>query len=452
MATALDSAIFGPLFTDPDVAERLSDGAFVRALIEVEAALAAAEARVGVIPQSAAAEIAKAADEATIDPGALAEGTARSGFPVIGLVQRLRAAVGPDAAPYVHWGATTQDIMDTACVLQLRGVVGVLEKRLSELVEELAGLARRHRETVMAGRTHGQQALPVTLGLKAAAWLAPLVRHGERLREMAPRLLVLQFGGAAGTLAALGGKGLAVAEVLARELGLAEAAMPWHAQRDGFAEFAGWLSLLTGSLGKMAQDVVLLAQTEVGELAESADKGRGASSTMPQKSNPVASELVLAAARANAALLSAMHQAQIQEHERGTHGWQVEWLVLPQMALLTGGALRHALYLARNVRVDEARMRENIRRANDVVLAEAAVFTLSAHMPRPEAEELVRRACATAEGENRPLIEVVEALAERRIPGGGIDWSVLAAPESYLGSAGELVDAVLKRAGKVFPT
>jgi 3-carboxy-cis,cis-muconate cycloisomerase len=225
--------------------------------------------------------------------------------------------------------------------------------------------------------------------------------------------------------------------------------MPWHAQRDSFVEFAGWLSLVTGTLGKMAQDIILLAQTEVGEVAESAQEGRGGSSTMPQKSNPITSELVLAAARANASLLSAMHHAQIQEHERATHGWQMEWLTLPQMVLLTGGALRHSLYLAENLQVDAAAMRTNIARAHDVILAEAAVFALANAMPRPTAEELVKKACAIASSENKPLIEVVKKLANTSPNKGEVDWQALADPKNYLGETEKSINRVLQEGKKI---
>ena len=442
MATPLDSAIFKPLFTDDEITTLLTDHAFVRALLEVEIALARAEARAGVIPAKAAEQIAKATAE-RVDIEALTRGTVRSGFPIIALVQELRKQVGVDAAPFIHWGATTQDIVDTACVLQLRAVVKVLRARLGEIARHLAVLAERHRHTVLAGRTHGQQALPITFGLKVVSWVAPLVRHIERLGEIAPRLLIVQFGGAAGTLAALEDKGLSVAKELAGELELDMPAMSWHAQRDNFVEFAGWLSLATGTLAKMAQDIILLAQTEVGEAGESAEAGRGGSSTMPQKANPIASEMIVAAARTNAALLSAMHQAQIQEHERATHGWQVEWLTLPQMIVLTGGALKHARYLAQNLQVDEAAMRANITRANDVILAEAAVFALTSALPRPKAEELVKRACAVAVAENKPLIEAVRGLAQGDIADGTVDWQKLAQPENYLGQADQMIDAVL---------
>ena len=418
-------------------------------MAEVEAALARAEAKAGVIPKWAAEEIGAAVRAGKINLQQIAKGTARDGFPVIALVQALREAAGPKAAAYVHWGATTQDIIDTAAVLQCRLAIAAFKGRLSEIGASLAGLADRHRSTVLAGRTHSQQALPITFGLKAANWLAPLVRHRQRLDEICSRLLAVQFGGAAGTLAALGDKGLAVMGGLADELGLAVPVMPWHTQRDGFVELAGWLSLLTGSLAKMAQDIILMAQTEVDEGVESAESGRGGSSTMPQKSNPITSEIIVAAARVNASLLSAMHHALIQEHERGTHGWQVEWLTLPQMIVLTSGALKHALYLAKNLQVNEDKMRENLRRANDLVLAEAASFALAAHMPRQKAHELVKEACAAAVSEGKPLVEVVRGLTGEAVPHGAIDWNALAEPANYLGETHRIIDRVLESARKV---
>ena len=199
----------------------------------------------------------------------------------------------------------------------------------------------------------------------------------------------------------------------------------------------------------MAQDVILLAQTEVGEAGESAEEGRGGSSTMPQKSNPITSELILAAARTNASLLSAMHHAQIQEHERATHGWQVEWLTLPQMITLTGGALKHALYLAKNLQVDTTAMRANIARANDVILAEACVFALAKGMPRPKAEELVKKACQAVVSENRPLVEIVQRLAQGEVAEGTVDWQALAKPENYLGETAAIIDAVIESANRL---
>lgn len=445
MATALDSAIFGPLFQDEELARLFEDRAYVRALVEVEAALARVEARLGVIPAAAAERIAAVrADE--IDIGALARGAARDGFPIIALVRAIREQAGPEAAPYVHWGATTQDVMDTAAALQLRRAVSLLRARLVALCRALARRAGSSREIVLAGRTHGQQALPITFAFKVAGWLAPLLRDLERLDAMGPRLFVAQFGGAAGTLAALGEKGEAVARGLAEELGLFAAEMPWHTQRDGLAELASWLSLVSGSLGKMAQDVILLAQTEVAEVEET-EEGVGASSTMPQKKNPIASELILAAARANAASLSAVHQALIQEHERATHGWQLEWLALPPMVMLAGGALRHAISLAEKLKVDRERMRANMARAGDVVLAEAAAFALAGALGREKAHEAVKRACAVAAAEGRSLVAVLRETAA--FAGAEVDWEALGKPERYLGAADGFVERVLEKAARL---
>jgi 3-carboxy-cis,cis-muconate cycloisomerase len=447
MATILDSAIFAPSFTDEHINTLFSDEAYVRLLVEVEIALARAQARIGIIPAEAAVEIARV-DPAKIAIAALASGTSHSGFPIIALIHELKGQLSVAAAPYVHWGATTQDIMDSACVLQLRAAIGIFRNRLKEIVLHLSDLADRHRKTLIAARTHSQQALPSTFGLKVANWLAPVLRHARRLDEISGRLLVVQFGGAAGTLAALGDKGLAVARAFADELKLGPSEIPWHTQRDTMVEFGGWLSLVTGSLAKMAQDIILMAQTEVGEVSESVGSDRGGSSTMPQKSNPITSELVIAAARTNAALLTALHHAQVQEHERATHGWQMEWLSLPQMVVLTGGALKHAVQLARHLQVDAKAMRRNIGRANDVVLAEAAVFALANEIGRDKAEGLVKEACALAVGESRPLIEVVETLAESAGVKSAFNWRGLAQPENYLGETDRIIDAILDRAAK----
>jgi 3-carboxy-cis,cis-muconate cycloisomerase len=445
MTLPLDSKIFGPLFTDPDVAGIFDDDAFLRAMLEVEGALARIEAKLGVIPSSAGREISKIAGSIALDAQQIGRSMLLDGVPVISLVKALREAVGQEVAPYVHWGATTQDIVDTAMVLQIRSSLRIIEKRLATLIDVLSVLAERHRATVMVGRTHGQQALPVSFGLKAAGWLAPLVRHRNRLAAQCSGLLQLQFGGAAGTLAALGDKGLAVMQQLAQELNLNLPLMPWHSQRDSFAEFAGWLSMLTASQAKMAQDIILLAQNEVGEVAESSEPDRGGSSSMPQKRNPIVSELVIAAARTNASLLPAMHHAMIQEHERGTHGWQVEWLTLSQMILLTAGALKNASYLAKNLKVNEDMMRKNLARSNYLVLAEAAVQALTAEISRTDAQALVKQACGVAAAEGRSLIEVVRQKHSETAPQNKIDWDALAKPENYLGQTQRFIDCVLEQ-------
>ena len=437
---ALDSSIFSPLFSDAEVSEQFSDAQFVRAMLEVESALATVQGRLGVITAEAADQIVDAASRLEADFERLRIGVEKSGVPVIDLVRQLREQVGGQAADYVHWGATSQDIVDTARGLQIRAALTTFESRLGSLIQNLAQLADKHRHTLMAGRTHSQQALPITFGFKVAGWLAPLLRHRERLAEMKPRVLVVQFGGGVGTLAALGESGIKVQEALAEELKLHLPLIPWHTQRDNMAELAGWLSMLSGSLAKMAQDVILLAQSEVGELHESDDASRGGSSSMPQKHNPIVSELIITAARTNASLLGSMHQAQVQEHERGTHGWQMEWLALPQMFTLTATALNKALLLNQNLVVDEARMRENIAASNGLMLAEALSYALAkTSMSKASANQLVKEACLVVVKENRHLVDVVQEKTDV-----SVDWKALREESAYLGSSDIFINRVLQ--------
>lgn len=439
-----DSKIYAPLFSDPDMAAIFADEQSVRYWLEVEAALARVQGRLGVIPAEAAEQIVAGVAAFQADFHALQAGVEKAGVPIIELVRQLRAQVGGTAAGYVHWGATTQDIMDTALILQIREALYSLEQTLLSVIKNLAGLANQHRTTLMVGRTHSQQALPMPFGLKVAGWLAPLLRHRQRLAELKPRLLVVQLGGAAGTLAALGESGLAVQAALAQELNLAAPVMPWHTQRDTLAEVAGWLSLVSGSLAKMAQDIILLAQSEVSEVNESADTARGGSSTMPQKSNPIISEVIIAAARTNAALLSSMHHALIQEHERATHGWQVEWLNLPQMFALTGAALNQALFLSQNLVVDAARMRANVAASHGLMLAEALNFALAQVMDRAEARQLIQEAVQEALAQNRHLVDVV-----REKVAAPLDWAAFKDEAAYFGAAEAFIERVLNQAGEI---
>ena len=434
-ATPFDSRLYGALLSDAEIAALLDDGAQLRAMLAVEAALAEAEGACGVIPQSAAQSIAQVARTLTIDPDDLAEATARDGIPVPGLVAALRRAVGGEAASFVHWGATTQDVMDSGLVLRLRAILDSLDGRLERLCGRLAERAGAERDTVMAARTRGQQATPTTLGLKLAGWRAPLQRHRQRLKNLRPRLERLSFGGASGTLAALGDKALAVEAALAERLDLAIPPLPWHSQRDGLAELAGWLALVTGSLGKIAGDVRLLSHNEIGELREGSG---GGSSTMPQKANPVRSEAVLALARLNAGLAGQMHLAVLHEQERDGAAWQQEWLLLPQMLLACGAALTHTNAVIEDLQVDPARMRANLEAANGLVLAEAASFALSRHMPREEAQALVKQACKEVAASGRHLMDVLAELSDAPV-----DWSALRDPASYTGMSAELIERAL---------
>ncbi len=431
-ALPFDSQLYGDLLSDPEIAADLDDAAQLRAMLDFEAVLAEAEGACGVIPAGAAREIAGVARSLVPDPADLAAATARDGIPVPALVAALRQAVGGEAASFVHWGATSQDVIDTGLVLRLRRILDHLEPRLTRLCQILAIRAEAERDTVMAARTWGQPATPTTLGLKMAGWRAPLQRHQRRLHELRPRLEILAFGGASGTLAALGDKAFAVETELAKRLGLAVSPLPWHSQRDRLIELAGWLGLVTGSLGKIAGDVFLLSQAEVGEVREGTG---GGSSTMPQKVNPVQSSAVQALARLNAGLVGQMQQAALHGQERDGAAWQQEWLVLPQILLACGAALRHMTALIEGLEVDRARMRANLDAVKGLVLAEAASFALSQHMPREEAQALVKQACQEVAASGRHLMDV---LAE--VSGAPVDWAALKDPSAHTGMAAELIE------------
>ncbi len=428
----------GDLFADPDTREMLSDTRRVAAMVRVEAALARAQAACGVIPQASADAISRAVENFVADATALGRGTESAGVPVPALVGQMRTAVGGEAATHVHWGATSQDILDTALMLVLRDVIERFDAHLGALADALADLARRHAGTLMLARTRLQQAAPTTFGLKAAGWRAPIVRHRARLAEIRERLLVVQLGGAAGTLAPLGKEGPRVRAALAAELGMADSSLPWHVQRDALAEFAGWLSLLTGSLGKIGVDVGLLAQSEVAEVRESGEAGKGGSSTLPQKSNPVGSEVLVTLARYNAHQVGAMHTAMVQEGERSGAAWSLEWLTLPNMVLATSGALAHANRIATDLVVDAERMKANLEATNGLCLAEAVSFALSQHLPRADAQKLVGEACLQCLAEGQHLVDIVSG--ESNAP---VDWDRVRDPANWVGSAAAAVDDAL---------
>jgi 3-carboxy-cis,cis-muconate cycloisomerase len=442
-----DSHIFAPLFSQPELAEIFSDEQFIQSLLHVEGALAQVEGHLGLIPTEAGEAISSVAlSPATagrIDIERLRLGLEQDGFPIIELVRQLRQLVGKEYGDSVHYGATTQDILDTGLILRARVALEVIERQLEDLVANLVSLADRHRHTLMAGRTHSQQALPITFGFKVANWLAPLLRDRERLNELKPRLLVVQFGGAAGTLAALSDRGTEVQTALAERLGLGVPLMPWHAQRDNLAELAGWLSLVSGSLAKMAQDIILLAQSEVGEVHESDDPAYGGSSSMPQKNNPITSELILAAGRANIGQLASLHQALFAEHERGTYSLQLEWLSLPQMFGLTSSSLTHAVWLSKNIEVDEKRMQEQVRASNGLLLSEALAAALAPTMGRSEAKGFVKEAVRIAQAKNQNLFDVAQERTDTPL-----DWQALRNEADYLGSAEKFIDRVLQAAQK----
>ncbi|MGH7072405.1 MAG: class-II fumarase/aspartase family protein [Acetobacteraceae bacterium] len=443
-----DSEVFGTLYGSDAMRRLFDDHAWLQRMLEVEAALARVEAGLGIIPADAARAITDAARLGNLDLAALAATTRNVGYPVVGLVKELNRAAGV-AGRWTHWGATTQDIMDTALVLQIRDGIELMTAALVAIAGALARQAEAHRCTLMSGRTHLQHALPITFGLKCALWLQPMLAHLDRLRELRPRVLIVQFGGAAGTLASLGDQGIAVMEGLAAELGLAAPPTPWHVLRDGLAETVGFLGLIAGSFAKIATDVILLAQTEIAEAAEPYVEGRGSSSTMPQKRNPIASEYILAAARVVQALVPVMQGAIAADHERATGPWQAEALALPQSFVLTHGAALHTLTLAQGLTVDAARMRRNLDADGGLSLAEAVMMGLAPHLGRSEAHHIVQRAVAIARASQISLAAALagdSAVTSRLNPE---TIGRLTDPEAYLGATSLFVTRVLAKAQEI---
>ncbi|WP_439573678.1 3-carboxy-cis,cis-muconate cycloisomerase [Phreatobacter sp.] len=441
-------SLVSPLFGSPAMEAIWSDRATIAAMLAFEAALAEAEAGTDVIPAAAVPAIAAACRAGDLDAALLAEAAATAGNTAIPLVKMLTAKVAGhdgESARWVHFGATSQDVMDTGLVLQLREAFKLIEADLDRAMAAAAALAKAHRDTPMAGRTWLQQALPITFGLKMAGTLDALMRHRERLAEARPRILALQFGGAAGTLASLGDKGPAVARLLAALLDLSLPDTPWHGQRDRILEAASLMAGLVATAAKVARDTALMMQTEVGEVFEPAAPGRGGSSTMPHKRNPALSATILGAAGLAPQLLAAIAAGGSGEHERFAGGWQAEWLALPDLARLTGGVMARLAELLEGLEVRPGRMAANLAATGGLLMAEAVQMALAPTLGRLVAHDRIEAACRTAVGEGRALLDVLagddaitrhvsrERLAE------------LLDPAGYLGAAGVFVDRVLAR-------
>ena len=442
-STVFDSVLYRDMFGTAEMRAVFSDTGFLARCLEVEAALARAQAALDMIPAAAAREISAKAHPGVLDLERLQRETELVGYPILPLVRQLAAACTGDAGRYVHWGATTQDIMDSALVLQLRTALELVESELAAVSQALEALARRHRDTPMAGRTHLQQALPITFGYKAAVWRAPIERHRERLAQMRPRVLVGQFGGAAGTLASLGDQGLAVRAALMRELNLAEPAITWHVARDGLAEAVLFAGLVTGSLAKIATDVMLMMATELGEAFEPFEHGRGGSSTMPQKRNPISSELIVACAKLARQHGALMLDAMVQDFERATGPWHAEWIALPESFLATAGALRQAKLMLAGLTVDSARMAQNLGMTSGLIVAEAAMMGLAPKLGRQVAHDVVYDACRAAAEGATPLLDLLAANPQVGLHFERAELARLLDPRNYLGSAGAMVDRAL---------
>jgi len=423
-----------------------SPRATLQRMLDVEAALARASAAHHVIPETAVQAIEAACHADQLDADALARDAALGGNLAIPLVKQLTArvkAADAEASKYVHWGATSQDIIDTATVLQLRDTFNLLDSGLQATCDAIAKLAATHRATPMIGRTWLQQALPITLGLKFAQWLDALLRHRERLDALRARALVLQFGGAAGTLASLRDAAPQVTQALAQELGLTVPTLPWHTQRDRIAESASFFGMLIGTLGKIARDVSLQMQTEIDELAEPAASGKGGSSTMPHKRNPVGCAAVLTAATRAPGLVATVFAGMVQEHERALGGWQAEWDALPDLARLAGGALANIEQIAAGLNVNEPRLAANLDVTHGLILGEAVMLALGDSIGRMDAHHLVERASKAAIRDGQTLFDVLSADAAVTQHLSVERLKQLLDPAQYVGQAHAYVDAAL---------
>jgi len=442
-STIIDSRIFGNIFGTDAMRGVWSDENRTACYVAIEKALAVVQGRLGIIPQEAADEIVSKCDITNIDMEKLRAQTERIGYPILGVVSQLNALCRDKLGEYCHWGATTQDITDTATVMQIREGLALVDADLAALSAALAGLARRYRDTPIVGRSNLQQAIPVTFGYKMATILAAVERHRERLEQLKPRVLVGEFGGACGTLASIEQHAMETQAGLMAELKLGQPAIAWHTVRDTIAEVGAFLGLVGGTLGKISMDVKLMMQTEVGEVYEPYAHGRGSSSTMPQKRNPISSCYIHAAVSVVRQHSAALMDAMIADHERSTGPWEIEWIVLPEAFCLMAGALKQTRFMVEGLEVDASKMRANIDLTNGLVMSEAVMMGLGRYIGREYAHDLVYDICREALKQKRPLLDL---LAEHPEISAHLDRAALARlcdPAHYLGQAGAMVDRVL---------
>jgi 3-carboxy-cis,cis-muconate cycloisomerase len=442
-ASALDSAIFRDIFSTEAMRRVFSDENRVQKYLDIEAALAKVQARLGIIPREAAEEIVKHCQAAEYDFALLKKQTERIGYPVLPVVQQLVKKCANGVGEWCHWGATTQDITDTATVLQIREALDLVESEIKAISKALAGLAKKYRDTPMAGRSNLQQAVPITFGFKAATLLSGFDRHLQRLKELRPRVLVGEFGGAAGTLASLGKDGLKVQEGLMKELSLGQPAIAWHTMRDAIAETGCFLGLVTGTLGKIATDVKLMMQTEVEEVYEPFAEGRGSSSTMPQKRNPISCNYIVACTSMVRQNVAALLDAMVEDHERSTGPWEIEWISVPEIFCLAAGALNHARFLMEGLEVDPARMRANLDLTRGLIVSEAVMMGLGPSLGRQRAHDLVYDICRKTITAKESFLDLLAADPDIAKHMKRDELAKLVDPSNYLGVAGEMIDRVL---------
>ena len=440
---ATGSEIFGDIFGTAAMRRIFSDEARVQYYLDIEAALARVQARLGIIPTDAADEIVRHCHADEFDFARLKAQTERIGYPVLPVVQQLVALCRGGLGEWCHWGATTQDITDTATVLQIRAALGLVEEDLHAIAASLAGLAKRYRDTPMAARSNLQQAVPITFGYKMAVLLAGFERHLARLRELRPRVLVGEFGGAAGNLSSLGADGLKVQAALCNELGLGQPDIAWHTMRDRVAETGCFLGLVTGTLGKISMDVKLMMQTEVEEVYEPFADGRGSSSTMPQKRNPISSNYIHACTAMVRQHVAALLDAMVEDHERSTGPWEIEWIAVPAIFQLSAGALAQTRFLVGGLQVDAERMRKNLDLTGGLIVSEAVMMRLGPALGRQRAHDLVYDICRQVIATRRPFLDLLAEHDEIAAHLGRDELAWLVDPANYLGLCGEMVDRVL---------
>jgi 3-carboxy-cis,cis-muconate cycloisomerase len=442
-ASIIDSSIFQGIFSSDEMREVWSDENRTRKYLDVERALAIVQGRLGLIPQEAADEIVSHCTLDQIDMGKLRQQTERIGYPILGVVSQLNALCRDKLGEYCHWGATTQDLTDTATVLQIREALVIVERELAAISAAMAKLAKDHRDTPMIGRSNLQQAIPVTFGYKIAGLLSAIERHRERLAQLRERVLVGEFAGAAGTLASLEAGAMQTQAGLCAELGLKQPLIAWHTIRDNIAECGTFLGLVGGTLGKLSMDVKLMMQTEVGEVYEPYHHGRGSSSTMPQKRNPISSCYIHAAISVVRQHAAALMDAMVADHERSTGPWEIEWIVLPEAFCLMAGALKQSRFVLEGLQVDAQAMRRNVDLTEGLVMSEAVMMGLGGFIGREVAHDLVYDLCREAIATKRPLLDLLAAHPEiaRHVDRAALQRML--DPAHYLGQSGHMVDRVL---------
>lgn len=438
----IDSLFFRDLYGSASMRAVFDDISLLQKWLDYEAALARAESALGLIPVEAAAEITRQAKAEYIDTEAIKRGVDETVHPLVALIWQLSERCADNAGRYVHWGATTQDVMDTALILQLKDAYPLFETSLSQLIEVSADIARRHRDTLMAGRTHGQQALPITFGFKVAVWVAELKRHQERLAACKPRVLVGEFGGAVGTLAGVGAPGLAIQAKLMEELGLNVPQIAWHTARDHLAEFTALLSMITATLGKIAHEIILLQKSEFGEVEEPFEHGKVGSSTMPQKRNPMLCESILTLARLTRVQTLTAIDAMMHEHERDWSSFQMEWAYLPEICVMSHGAIELSLRVLRALQVNPEAMARNLEITHGTLLAERVMLELGRFIGRQKAHDLIYESAMESYEQNRSFSDVLQdnPLVMTYLTTEQVER--LLNPADYVGLAGTFVDRI----------